>query len=114
MGIFYVDTATGSVATAQQLRLAGIDDPDAPWLRIQGPSDATTLWHAVLVKEERGIFIGTLTLRHGDHHALLLTKGWIEIEPERIGTSLDPEGRDSTVSPSPWSDPEAGPESYEM
>ena len=31
-----------------------------------------------------GIFIGTLTLRHGDHHALLLERGWEEIEVEEL------------------------------
>lgn len=61
-----------------------IDDPPRPWLRIQGSNDATTLWHAVLRRQERGIFIGTLVLRHGDHHALLLSRGWEEVDVEEL------------------------------
>lgn len=61
-----------------------IDDPPRPWLRIQGSNDATTLWYAVLRRRERGIFIGTLVLRHGDHHALLLSRGWEEIPVEEL------------------------------
>ena len=43
------------------------------------------MWFAVLRKNTRGIFIGTLVLRHGDHHASLLEEGWEEIEPGQIG-----------------------------
>lgn len=91
------------MATAAQLKAAGIDEPDKPWLRINAANDASTLWHAVLVKEERGVFIGTLTLRHGDHHNLLLNSGWHEIPPAQIGTSLPGSPESSDVSPSPWS-----------
>jgi hypothetical protein len=81
--VFLIDTDTGHVATRRQLVEAGIADANGvaprPWLRIQGPSDASTLWYAVLRKRERGIFIGTLSLRHGGHHASLLQKGWEEI-----------------------------------
>ena len=104
VGIFYVDTSSGRVATAGQLEAAGIEEPELPWLRIKAASDASTLWHAVLVKEERGVFIGTLTLRHGDHHDLLLNRGWQEVPPERIGTGLPGAPESSGVSPSPWSD----------
>lgn len=97
-----MDTSSGEIATGSQLAAAGIDEPERPWLRIQGPDDATTLWHAVMVKQERGIFIATMTLRHGDHHRLLAASGWDEIAPERIGTSLSDGGSPSTVSPSPW------------
>ena len=38
----------------------------------------------MLRKQERGIFIGTLVLRHGDHHALLLERGWEEIAVEEL------------------------------
>jgi len=103
MGVFYIDTSTGMVATALQLVEIGITEPEKPWLRIQASNDATTLWHSVLVKEERGIFIGTLTLRHGDHHTLLLKQGWQEVEPEQIGASLPGRDGPSQVSPSPWS-----------
>lgn len=102
MGIFYVDTKSGHVATAGQLRDAGIDEPEAPWFQIKAPDDVTTLWHAVLVKEERGIHIGTTALRHGDHHTLLLNSGWREVQPEEIGTSLPGAEGPTQLSPSPW------------
>jgi len=53
--------------------------PALPWHRIQGTRDASTMWYAVMRKQERGVFIGTLVLRHGDHHALLLDSGWDEV-----------------------------------
>jgi len=62
-----------------------------PWLRIQGSGDASTMWYAVLRKQEKGIFIGSLALRHGAHHASLLQAGWEEVAPGDIGE----------VSPSP-------------
>ena len=103
MGIFYVDTSTGSVATAGQLAALGIEEPALPWLRIQGAGDASTLWHAVLVKEERGVFIGTLALRHGSHHGLLVKSGWREVPPAAIGSTLPGADGEVTLSPSPWS-----------
>jgi hypothetical protein len=36
-------------------------------------------------KQERGIFIGTLALRHTDHHASLLQGGWQEVDVAEIG-----------------------------
>ena len=91
MGLFFIDTATGQVATHRQLIDAGIVAPDAlpalPWHRIQGTGDASTMWYAVLRKREKGVFIGTLVLRHSDHHALLLRRGWEEVPPSAIGTS---------------------------
>ncbi len=59
--------------------------PPRPWLRIQGSGDATTMWHAVMRKPVKGIFIGTLVLRHSDHYASLLAKGWEEVLPQDIG-----------------------------
>jgi len=56
-----------------------VEPPARPWLRIQGSDDATTMWYAVLRKRERGIFIGALAIRHGDHHASLLQGGWEEV-----------------------------------
>ena len=89
VGLFFIDTATGQVATHRQLIEAGVagDDgvPPRPWHRIQGTIDASTLWYAVLRRHERGIFIGTLVLRHSDHHALLLERGWEEVPLEKIG-----------------------------
>ena len=76
------------MATRTQLAEAGLVDsleqPERPWHRIQGPSDASTMWYAVLRKRERGVFIGTLVLRHGDHHASLLQRGWQEVPHSEI------------------------------
>jgi hypothetical protein len=92
MGVFFVDTDHGTVATQRQLIEAGVATTDGdvprPWLRIQGTSDASTMWYAVMRKRERGVFIGTLVLRHGPHHALLTEQGWEEIPPEGIGVSV--------------------------
>jgi hypothetical protein len=83
MGLFFIDTERGHVATHHQLIEAGVSPeggvPPRPWLRVQGSSDASTLWYAVLRRRERGIFMGTLVLRHGDHHALLLSRDWEEV-----------------------------------
>jgi hypothetical protein len=88
VGLFFIDTGTGQVATQRQLIEAGVAGSDGvaprPWHRIQGSSDATTLWFAVLRRRERGVFIGTLVLRHGDHHALLLGRGWEEVPIDEI------------------------------
>jgi hypothetical protein len=88
MAVFFIDTSTGQVATRAQIVDAGIadagEDPPRPWHRIAGSDDATTLWHAVLRRREKGIFIGTLALRHGDHHALLLERGWEEVGVEEL------------------------------
>ena len=88
MALFFIDTATGQVATQRQLIEAGIataeEPPPRPWLRIQGSGDASTMWYAVLRKRERGIFIGTLVLRHGDHYASLLQRGWDEVPVDEI------------------------------
>ncbi len=77
------------MATERQLLEAGVatamEAPPRPWLRIQGTGDASTLWYAVMRRRERGVFIGTLVLRHADHHALLLKRGWEEVAPNRIG-----------------------------
>ena len=88
MAQFFIDTATGRVATGRQLIGAGIatetEPPPRPWLRIQGTGDASTMWYAVLRRQEKGVFIGTLTLRHGDHYNLLLSRGWDEVAVEHI------------------------------
>ena len=89
MAVFCIDTATGQVATRKQLLEAGIARPDRPvprpWHEIQGTSDATTMWYAVVRKRERGIFIGALVLRHQGHHAFLLERGWEEVPVAEIG-----------------------------
>lgn len=43
------------------------------------------LWYAVMRKETRGIFIGSLVIRHSDHHASLLKDGWQEISAAEVG-----------------------------
>jgi hypothetical protein len=89
VALFFIDTSSGTVATQHQLIDAGIADADGtvprPWFRIQGTSDATTLWYAVMRRREKGIFIGTLVFRHSDHHAFLLERGWEEIPVAAIG-----------------------------
>jgi hypothetical protein len=89
MASFFIDTRTGQVATLRQLTEAGVADalnpPPRPWHPIQGTRDATTMWYAVLRKQERGVFIGTLVLRHTAHHASLLQSGWQEVDVEEIG-----------------------------
>lgn len=45
------------------------------------------MWYAVLRKRVRGVYIGTLTLRHGDHHASLLQQDWQEVPNEEIRAS---------------------------
>jgi hypothetical protein len=89
MASFFIDTDTGQVATLRQLAEAGVVDerniPPRPWHPIQGTRDATTMWYAVLRKRERGVFIGTLVLRHTAHHASLLQSGWQEVPIAEIG-----------------------------
>ncbi len=77
------------MATRTQLAEAKLvdeyDKPITPWHQIQGPSDASTMWYAVLRKQERGIFIGTLSIRHTGRVALLEEQGWEEIPVAEIG-----------------------------
>jgi hypothetical protein len=88
MASFFIDTATGQVATQRQLVEAGLvradERPPRPWHRVQGTGDASTMWYAVLRRQERGVYIGTLVLRHTDHHASLLERGWEEVAIEEI------------------------------
>src|SRR3954453_2935406 len=89
VGVFFVNTRSGRVATGGQLADAGMVDEDGkpgpPWHRIQGPSDASTMWYAVLRKRERGVFIGTLCFRHSARQASLQRTGWDEVEIDAIG-----------------------------
>jgi hypothetical protein len=94
---FFIDTSTGRVATRGQLVDAGVVAPDAaapprPWHPVRGDRDASTLWYAVMRKAVKGVFIGTLCIRHSDHHASLLQAGWQEVPLAEIGE----------VSPGPW------------
>ncbi len=80
------------MATGRQLRGAGLTaqdgTPEGPWHRIQGPSDASTMWYVVLRKQTRGIFIGALAFRHGGQYPSLLASGWEEVAIEEIGRAL--------------------------
>jgi hypothetical protein len=88
---FFIDTSTGQVATGRQLDEAGlsdpIDGPPPPWFRIQGTSDAITMWYAVMRKQTKGVYIGALCIRHSDHHASLQEQGWEEVPIAEIGVS---------------------------
>jgi hypothetical protein len=103
MGVFFIDTSNGTVATQHRLIAdgvsAGSDPPPRPWLRIQGTSDATTMWYAILRRRERGAWFGTLVMRHSDHHERLLGQGWEEVALDEVGP----------VSPSIFSGDRFGP-----
>src|SRR4051812_11773085 len=102
MGVsaFFIDTSSGQVATLSQLVEAGLartdEPPPRPWHPVRGDRDASTLWYAVMRKETKGVFIGTLCIRHSDHHASLLQGGWQEVAPEEI------DGGGTPIAPSPW------------
>jgi hypothetical protein len=89
VGVFFVNTQDGRVATRGQLTDAGLiddlDRPHKPWHPIQGPSDASTMWYAILRKRERGVFIGTLCIRHTGRQTLLEERGWQEVPVGDIG-----------------------------
>jgi hypothetical protein len=103
MSRFFIDTATGQVATLRQLMAAGVASDElvreSSWHRIQGPDDASTMWYAVLRKQVRGISIGALAIRHQPHHASLLRDGWEEVPLEEIGVP----GGEARPGPSPGS-----------
>jgi hypothetical protein len=80
---FFIDTSTGQVATRRQLVEAGLAAadalPPAPWHPVRGDRDASTLWYAVMRKQVKGVYSGTLAIRHSGHHASLLNAGWHEV-----------------------------------
>jgi hypothetical protein len=86
---FFIDTQTGRVATPRQLVEAGLAEegerPQPPWFPIRADRDASTLWYAVMRKQERGVYIGTLCIRHTSWHASLIEKGWEEVPVGEIG-----------------------------
>ncbi|WP_028061209.1 hypothetical protein [Candidatus Solirubrobacter pratensis] len=88
MSAFFIDTSTGQVATLRQLVAAGVTSSDAPpprpWHPVRGDRDASMLWYAVMRKQIKGVYIGTLSVRHQDHHASLLKEGWQEVPVEEI------------------------------
>jgi hypothetical protein len=89
---FFIDTSTGQVATLAQLVAGGVtasdETPPRPWHPVRGDRDASTLWYAVMRKQVKHVFIGTLCIRHSDHHASLLQQGWQEVPVEEVGESL--------------------------
>jgi hypothetical protein len=91
MSPFFVNFQDGRVATRDQLAEAGLVDDDdrpvKPWHAIQGPDDASTMWYAVLTKRERGVFIGTLCIRHTGRQASLEQQGWQEVPVGAIGVA---------------------------
>jgi hypothetical protein len=86
---FFVNTQDGRVATRNQLEEADLtrDDgvPVGPWHHIQGPSDASTMWYSLLRKQVKGVFIGTMCIRHVGREALLESDGWEAVALESIG-----------------------------
>jgi hypothetical protein len=87
--VFFIDYESGRVATRRQLVEAGVADegevPPRPWHPIQGPRDASTMWYAVMRKRMRGVFIGTLCIRHTGRQASLEEDGWEEVPVAQIG-----------------------------
>ncbi len=81
------------MATGGQLVDAGVvaegERPGLPWHQVQGPSDASTMWYAVMRKRSRGIFIGTLCIRHTGRQASLEGSGWEEVPIDEIGAGLE-------------------------
>ena len=92
------------MATRRQLHAAGLTDeseePLRPWHAIQGPSDASTMWYAVMRKRERGVFIGTLCIRHGGRRASLEQAGWEEVAVGEIGVEGSETGGDAPAEAS--------------
>ena len=83
------------MATFGQLREAGLLDdrskPLRPWHPISGPDDASTMWYAVMRKQTRGVFIGTLCIRHTGRQASLEEAGWSEVPIGEIGVGAQRE-----------------------
>jgi hypothetical protein len=93
---FFIDTSTGQVATLRQLVEAGVTPSDVaparPWHPVRGDRDASMLWYSVMRKQVKDVYIGTLCIRHSDHHASLLNEGWQEVpvaEIQAFGLSPD-------------------------
>ena len=101
MSAFFIDTSSGQIATLSRLVQTGVangsDPPPRPWHPVHGDRDASTLWYAVLRKQTKGVFIGTLAIRHSDNHASLLGSGWEEVPLETI------DGGGAGIAPGPFS-----------
>jgi hypothetical protein len=50
----------------------------------------------VMRKRTHGVFIGSLVIRHSDHHASLLADGWEEVEVNEI-RHVDLRSRDQAM-----------------
>jgi hypothetical protein len=92
VGAFFINYEDGRIATRDQLSGADLVDDDRkpvkPWHQIQGPSDASTMWYVVMRKQERGIFMGQLTVRHTGQQASLEERGWEEVPIVEIGAGV--------------------------
>jgi len=88
VALFFINTENGQVATAAGLEADGVcsreDQPPRPWHKIQGSSDATTMWYSVMRRPQQDVFLGSLVFRHSDHHRLLAKQGWEEIPIDEI------------------------------
>ena len=88
MAGFFIDTVTGQVATHKQLAAAGLasldETPKRPWYPVRGTEGVSTLWYAIMRKQTRGVYIGTMCIRHSPHHASLLQEGWHEVAVDDI------------------------------
>ena len=88
MAGFFIDIGTGQVATHKQLAAAGLatldETPKRPWYPVRGTEGVSTLWYAIMRKQTRGVYIGTMCIRHSPHHASLLQAGWHEVEVDEI------------------------------
>ena len=86
---FFINVDTGAVATHRQLMEGGeapMDKPpELPWHQVQGTQDASTAVYAVMRKRTRGVFIGTLCIRHTERQASLAAEGWDEVPVPEIG-----------------------------
>jgi hypothetical protein len=86
--VFWINTEDGRVATYEQLDAAGLVEdevPVKPWHRIDGPSDASTMWYSVLRRRLKDVYIGTLCFRHTPRQASLEQAGWQEVPIDEIG-----------------------------
>jgi hypothetical protein len=96
---FFVNYEDGRIATRNQLIEADLVDdestPVRPWHPIQGPGDASTMWYVVMRKQDKGIFMGQLTVRHTEQQAFLEERGWEEVPIEAIGIDAESESASS-------------------
>ncbi|CAA9493704.1 MAG: hypothetical protein AVDCRST_MAG65-2177 [uncultured Solirubrobacteraceae bacterium] len=51
---------------------------------MRGTEGVSTLWYAIMRKQTRGVYIGTMCIRHSPHHASLLQEGWQEVAVDDI------------------------------